>query len=116
MLFAIAVGCLEAVVFTEVNISGDKSRTASVSLLKDSWIEASREMGIDFLYCGTTKCEEQCTPSTQKMGRRPILFAEGSLEDSMSFGHRILGAKSHGIIIFTGSLHIVSAVLGHLQG
>ncbi|XP_073315465.1 dihydrofolate synthetase isoform X3 [Primulina huaijiensis] len=112
----ISVGCLEAVVFTEVNIAGDKSRTASASLLKDSWIEASREMGIDFLYSGTTKHGDQCTPSTQKRGRRPILFAEGSLEDSMSFGHRILGAKSCGVIIFTGSLHIVSAVLGRLHG
>ncbi|XP_075495306.1 dihydrofolate synthetase isoform X2 [Primulina tabacum] len=112
----ISVGCLEAVVFTEVNIAGDKSRTASASLLKDYWIEASREMGIDFLCRGTTKHGDQCTPSTQKWGRRPILFAEGSLEDSMSFGHRILGAKSCGMIIFTGSLHIVSAVLGRLQG
>ncbi|XP_073129992.1 dihydrofolate synthetase isoform X2 [Henckelia pumila] len=112
----LSVGCLEAVVFTEVDIAGDKSRTASASLLKDSWIEASREMGIDFLYRGTTKYEDQCTPSTQIRGSRPILFAEGSLEDSLSFGHRILDAKScGGIIIFTGSLHIVSAVLGHLQ-
>ncbi|KZV36446.1 putative dihydrofolate synthetase [Dorcoceras hygrometricum] len=112
----LSVGCLEAVVFTAVNIAGDKSRTASASQLRDSWIQASRDMGIDIICCGTTKHEDQCTPSTRKSGRQPILFAESSFEDSMSFGHSILHAKSCGIIVFTGSLHIVSAVLGHLQG
>ncbi|PIN08773.1 Dihydrofolate synthase [Handroanthus impetiginosus] len=47
--------CLEAVCFTEIDIAGDRFRTTSSSFLKDSWIQACREMGRSFLNCKTTK-------------------------------------------------------------
>ncbi|KAL8519214.1 hypothetical protein ACS0TY_010233 [Phlomoides rotata] len=117
----LSVGCLEAVCFTEIDIAGDRSRTTSSSSLKDSWIKACREMGGDFLDCKTAKydlIEDQHTQSTRKMGHESILFVEGSLMDSIRFGYEVLGAKSatgNGIIVVTGSLHIVSSVLGFLE-
>lgn len=116
-----AVGCLEAVCFTEIDIAGDRSRTTSSSSLKDSWIKACKEMGGDFLDCNIAKnelIENQHTLSARKMGHKPILFVAGSLIDSIRFGHEVLIAKSatrNGIIVVTGSLHIVSAVLGFLE-
>ncbi|XP_047959181.1 dihydrofolate synthetase isoform X2 [Salvia hispanica] len=114
-------GCLEAVCFTEVDIAGDRSRTTSSSLLKCSWIKACSEMDVGFLDCGTANyelIEDQFPESSRNMGSESILFVEGSLVDSIRFGHEVLGAKSasgSGIIIVTGSLHIVSAVLGCLE-
>lgn len=116
-----AVGCLEAVCFTEVDIAGDRSRTTSSSLLKCSWIKACREMDGRFLDCGTANyelIERQHLESSRKMGCESVLFVGGSLEDSIRFGHEVLGAKSairSGIVVVTGSLHIVSAVLGCLE-
>ncbi|KAG6429472.1 hypothetical protein SASPL_107523 [Salvia splendens] len=114
-------GCLEAVCFTEVDIAGDRSRTTSSSLLKCSWIKACREMDVGFLDCGAPNyelIEDQFPESSRNMGSESILFVEGSLVDSIRFGHEVLDAKSasgRGIIIVTGSLHIVSAVLGCLE-
>ncbi|KAL0403212.1 UNVERIFIED_CONTAM: Dihydrofolate synthetase [Sesamum radiatum] len=118
----LSAGCLEAVCFTEIDIAGGRSRTTSSSLLKDSWIQACTEMGCDFLDCKTAKyelIEDQHTQFEGKMGCQSIFFTEGSLMDSIRLGHEILGAKSgtqRGIIVVTGSLHIVSAVLGSLEG
>ncbi|XP_042055333.1 dihydrofolate synthetase-like [Salvia splendens] len=114
-------GCLEAVCFTEVDIAGDRSRTTSSSLLKCSWIKACREMDVGFLDCGAANyelIEDQFPESSRNMGSESILFVEGSLVDSIRFGHEVLCAKSasgSGIIVVTGSLHIVSAVLGCLE-
>lgn len=79
-------------------------------------------MGGDFLDCATSKyglIEDQHAESAGNMGSRPISIVKGSLMDSIRFGNDILTAKSgtqHGIIVVTGSLHIVSAVLGSLEG
>ncbi|KAL7108294.1 hypothetical protein ACP275_06G104000 [Erythranthe tilingii] len=110
----LSAGCLEAVCLTEINIAGERFRTTSSSSLKESWIQACGENGADFLECKTVKdelIERRCTKS--------ILFMEGSLMASIKFGNHILTAKSgskNGIIVVTGSLHIVSAVLGSLEG
>ncbi|KAL0340995.1 UNVERIFIED_CONTAM: Dihydrofolate synthetase [Sesamum radiatum] len=118
----LSAGCLEAVCFTEIDIAGDRSRTTSSSLLKDSWIQACTEMGGDFLDCKTAKynlIEDQHSQFEGKMGCQSVLFAEGSLIDSIRLGNEILSAKSgtqSGIIVVAGSLHIVSAVLGSLEG
>lgn len=112
---------MEAVCFTEIDIAGDRSRTTSSSSLKGSWIKACREMGDDFLDRKTAKyklIEDHHTQCAGKMGCESILFVEGSLMASIRFGNEVLGAKSetqNGIIVVTGSLHIVSAVLGYLE-
>ncbi|XP_057774259.1 dihydrofolate synthetase isoform X2 [Salvia miltiorrhiza] len=117
----LSLGCLEAVCFTEVDIAGHRSRTTSSSSLKCSWIKACREMGVGFLDCRTANhkwIEDQHPESSRKMGSEFILLLEGSLVDSIRFGHEVLGTTSatgNGIIVVTGSLHIVSAVLGCLE-
>ncbi|KAL6503892.1 hypothetical protein OROGR_025815 [Orobanche gracilis] len=114
--------CLEAVCFTETDIAGDRTRTTSSSLLKDIWIQVCRYNGDEFIDCKTAKYEliqDQHTQSAEKNGCRPILFIESSLMGSLRFGNEILAAKcrnQHGMIVVTGSLHIVSAVLGLLEG
>ncbi|KAL6581456.1 hypothetical protein OROMI_007379 [Orobanche minor] len=114
--------CLEAVCFTETDIAGDRTRTTSSSSLKDIWIQACRYNGGDFIDCKTAKYEliqDQHTQSAEKNGCRPVLFVESSLMGSLRFGNEILAAKCrnhHGMIVVTGSLHIVSAVLGLLEG
>ncbi|KAG8390375.1 hypothetical protein BUALT_Bualt01G0076900 [Buddleja alternifolia] len=118
----LSVGCLEAVCFTEIDIAGDRSRTTSASSLKDSWIQARRETGGDFLDCKTAKyelIEDQHTQSAENTGFRSVLFTEGSLMESLRFGNDILHGKHGtrlGIIVVTGSLHIVSAVLASFEG
>ncbi|KAL3650541.1 hypothetical protein CASFOL_006944 [Castilleja foliolosa] len=111
--------CLESVCFTEIDIAGDKTRTTSSSSLKDSWIQVCRETGVDFLDCKTAEYEYIKDQQTLSAGKKPVLFAERSLMGSLTFGNEILAAKSgnqHGIIVVTGSLHIVSAALRLLEG
>ncbi|GER49805.1 folylpolyglutamate synthase [Striga asiatica] len=118
----LSAGCLEALCFTEVDIAGDRSRTTSSTLLKDLCVQECKETGIDFIDCQTSKhepAEAQNSRCAQKNGNWPILFVEDSLMGSLRFGNKILAAKTgnqHGMIVVTGSLHIVSAVLGLLEG
>ncbi|GFP91324.1 folylpolyglutamate synthase [Phtheirospermum japonicum] len=110
---------LEAVCFTEIDIAGDKTRTTSSSSLKDFWIQACRETGGDFLDCKTAEYDLVEDQQTRLAGKKSVLLAERSLMGSLRFGNEILAAKSgnqHGIIVVTGSLHIVSAALGLLEG
>lgn len=106
----LSAGCVDAVCFTEVDIAGDKLRTTSSSFLKDTWKQACTDIGRNYLDSNTLKHESG--------GHHPILFMERSLTDSVELGNEVLGTKSgnkHGIIVFTGSLHIVSAVLGSIK-
>lgn len=113
---------LKAVLFTEVSISGDKSRTASASSLKSSWNQASRELDI----CTRTyqigehgNLRDQETHLEERLDCQGILFAEGSVMVCMKAGSQILARRTKGksgIIVVTGSLHVVSAILGSLKG
>ncbi|XP_051116415.1 dihydrofolate synthetase [Andrographis paniculata] len=114
----LSAGCLDAVCFTEVDIAGDRYRTTSSSLLKDTWIQACSVTGADFLDCKVEKYD-LTEDQEEIMGNQSILFMEGSLMASMKFGNKILCAKQgakQGILVFTGSLHIVSAILGSING
>lgn len=111
-------GQLEAVFLTEANIAGGKSRTTSASLLRDCWIQASEELGIGIVHNGPAKSnqvfKDQLTYSVSKLENGTILAAESSLTVSLKVANQILregtGIQS-GIIVVTGSLHIVSLVL-----
>ncbi|KAF5947565.1 hypothetical protein HYC85_013522 [Camellia sinensis] len=121
----LSVRKLEAIFLTEVDIAGDKARMTPASLLKDSWIQASKEAGINILDYGVTVCrkllEDQSVHSANELESKTILSAEMSLMDAMRVGNKILRARTagddqSGIIVVTGSLHIVSSVLGLIQG
>ncbi|XP_021840202.1 dihydrofolate synthetase isoform X2 [Spinacia oleracea] len=84
----------EAVFFTEVDIAGDKSRSTSALFLKDIWIKTCIEL--------------------DKM----ILAVESSLTNCLRASNRTLKARTgdqSGVIVVTGSLHIVSSVLASIH-
>lgn len=102
---------VEAIFLTEVNVGGDNIRTTSALTLRNIWIQACREVGINVLEEGNWEAEES--------EDKTIVLVEKSLEISMRQGCQILRARRRtqsGIIVVTGSLHIVSSVLGSLQG
>ena len=106
---------LEAVFLTEVNIAGDRSRTTPATLLKDCWVQASKEAGINILDNGVA--ESVCSGSETES--RTVLSAESSLLASMHAGNQILRATNgnqQGIVVVTGALHVVSMVLRLLPG
>ncbi|KAI8540455.1 hypothetical protein RHMOL_Rhmol09G0265000 [Rhododendron molle] len=113
---------LEAVFLTEVDIAGDKSRMTSASVLKDCWIQASKEVGVDIVDDGVedfhSSLDDQSVHSVVKPESKTILATESSLKISMRVGNQILRARmgdQPGIIVVTGSLHIVSSVLRSIK-
>ncbi|XVE64334.1 hypothetical protein DITRI_Ditri07aG0093400 [Diplodiscus trichospermus] len=112
---------LEAVFLTEADIAGGTSRTTSASFLRDRWMQASKELGINVLHDGMTECRElfegKFNCSTKDSEHEIIVAAEKSLSDSLRFANRILRERTQnrpGIVVVTGSLHIVSLVLASL--
>lgn len=118
----LAVKGLDAVLFTEVSIAGDKSRTTSIASLRGSWIQASKGIGIHTLNYRIGEHEhymDQEIHPDERLDCQGILFAEGSLKACLKSGCQILARRTKsqsGIIVITGSLHVVSAVLGSLNG
>lgn len=107
---------LEAVFLTEVNIAGDKCRTASALLLKDSWSKVCMDLGIEFVHIETIdnlhSLDASVNPSLNSS--KLILTADSSIPNCLKAAHRILKARTgeqSGMIVVTGSLHIVSSVL-----
>ncbi|KAJ6677269.1 FOLYLPOLYGLUTAMATE SYNTHASE-RELATED [Salix viminalis] len=103
---------LEAVFLTEADIAGAKSRTTPASLLRDYWIQASEELGIDTLHDGTEKNRDSLEEN------KIILVTEKSPEVAMRAANETLGRRAgnhSSVIVVTGSLHIVSSLLASLQ-
>ncbi|KAF7816726.1 dihydrofolate synthetase isoform X1 [Senna tora] len=115
---------VETVVLTEAAIAGGVTRTTSAALLKDSWIQASEELGIGIVHDGMVEYKEllkdQTVSSVRNMHEgRIILATETSLNSCLRNTDRILRRNTgdeRGIIVITGSLHIVSVVLANLVG
>ncbi|XP_076942527.1 dihydrofolate synthetase-like [Bidens hawaiensis] len=106
---------LDAIILTEVSIAGDRYRTASLSLLRDSWIQVSNELGIKLSEYGGEEYEELLkNQSGKSVEHSTLLFSSGSVVESMRIGDTILKSKGSdrpGLFVVTGSLHIVSSVL-----
>ncbi|XP_022764203.1 dihydrofolate synthetase-like isoform X2 [Durio zibethinus] len=113
---------LEAVFLTEADIAGGTSRTTSASVLRDRWMQASRELGIKILHDRMAECrelfEDKFICSTRDSEREIIVAADYSLSDSLRFANQILRERTQngpGILVVTGSLHIVSLLLASLN-
>ncbi|KAL4384771.1 hypothetical protein GQ457_15G002570 [Hibiscus cannabinus] len=108
---------VDAVFLTEVDIAGGTSRTTSASVLRDRWVKASRELAInDRKYRELFK--DNFSFSTKDSKQEPILLVEESLSDSLRFANQFLRARTRngsGILVVTGSLHIVAKVLASLN-
>ncbi|GLU09066.1 hypothetical protein SLE2022_259430 [Rubroshorea leprosula] len=115
-------GQLEAVFLTEANIAGGKSRTTAAPLLRDCWLQASKELGINVLHDRTAEYgglfKDKLISSAMEFRDGLVLVAENSLAVSLDVANQILQERSAnrtGILVVTGSLHIVSSVLGSLN-
>ncbi|KAL9666845.1 hypothetical protein QQ045_001189 [Rhodiola kirilowii] len=108
---------LDAVFFTEVDIAGSKTRTTPSSLLMDYWIQACEGSGINLLVNHDMSLENPKN-SCEESIHKTILSIESSLLNAMRSGHDLFRAKGKhgkGIIVVTGSLHIVSSVLSFVR-
>ncbi|XP_074281782.1 dihydrofolate synthetase-like isoform X4 [Silene latifolia] len=110
----------EAVLLTEVNIAGGNSRIASEVLLRDVWTKACSELGVKFTHediIDDLKLLDASDRSTATSGE--MILATGSpVLSCLRAGHKILQArtgKKPGIIVVTGSLHIISSVLSSIN-
>ncbi|KAI9161448.1 hypothetical protein LWI28_017580 [Acer negundo] len=113
---------LDAIFLTEAEVAGGKTRITSASLLRDHWIQASKELDINILHDGMAEyrklLEDQSIDSMMASEHRTVLAAEDSLAVSMKFANQILKRRARnqsGILVVTGSLHIVSSVLDSLH-
>lgn len=115
---------VKSVILTEAAIAGGVTRTTSATFLKDSWIQASEELSIEIVHDGMAEYRELVNDETVSCVRdlhdgKTILASEACLKSCLKTTDRILrrviGAE-RGIIVITGSLHIVSSVLGNLVG
>ncbi|TYH41134.1 hypothetical protein ES332_D12G295400v1 [Gossypium tomentosum] len=113
---------LEAVFLTEADIAGGTSRTTSATALRDCWMQASRELGIEVIHDRMTRYrelfEDNFISSTRDSKHETIVAAQNSLSDSLRFANQILRERTRnelGILVVTGSLHIVSLVLASLN-
>ncbi|RDX58328.1 Dihydrofolate synthetase, partial [Mucuna pruriens] len=109
---------VETVLLTEAAIAGGATRTTPASLLRDSWIKASDEHGIEIVHDGMTEyselLKEQPVGSENNFGDgKTILAIEPSLMGCLRTAQKILTRRGDekGVIVFTGSLHIAASVL-----
>ncbi|XP_021616708.1 dihydrofolate synthetase isoform X2 [Manihot esculenta] len=114
---------LEAVFLTEADIAGGKSRTTTASLLRDYWLQASGELGINPLHDGMAEYQQllknQFIYPDKELEGRIILLTEKSLEHSLRVANDFLEGRTKNqsrVLVVTGSLHIVSSVLARLRG
>lgn len=116
----------EIVLLTEVSIAGGKSRIASASTLKDVWIRAALDLGIDFVDLGMIDhgktVEGHHNDSRGTSGRSPAVLVVrhiASVTDSIKVAARLLqsrvGNKPGSLVVATGSLHVVSSVLSDVH-
>ncbi|KAK7385032.1 hypothetical protein VNO78_30739 [Psophocarpus tetragonolobus] len=113
---------VDTVLLTEAAIAGAVTRTTPTSLLRDSWIKASDELGIGIVHDGMAEyselLKEQPIGSERNLGDgKTILATESSLKGCLRTANKILSRRGNekGVIVFTGSLHIAASVLKHLQ-
>ncbi|KAI3725706.1 hypothetical protein L1987_65498 [Smallanthus sonchifolius] len=114
----LAVKQVDGVILTEVSIAGDRFRTASLPLLRDRWIQASDELGIKFCEYGVEEYNDllktQSGKCVDELHDSTLLFSSRSVLESLRIGDKILKSKGTdrpGLLVVTGSLHIVSSVL-----
>ncbi|GJZ15670.1 dihydrofolate synthetase [Tanacetum coccineum] len=90
----LAVKKLDAILLTEVSIAGDQYRTASLSLLRDRWIQASKELGIRFSESGAEAYSKLLKDqSAEQINNSTLLLSSSSLSESMRIGDEILRSK-----------------------
>ncbi|KAH9677356.1 Dihydrofolate synthetase [Citrus sinensis] len=112
---------LDSVILTEADVAGGKARVTPASLLRDRWIQASEELGIITVHNGMAEYREmfddQLVTSLTVLEHKTLLATSKSFALSMKMAYQILRRVENqpGILVVTGSLHIVSSVLASLH-
>ncbi|CAD6269890.1 unnamed protein product [Miscanthus lutarioriparius] len=121
----------DVVLLTEASIAGGTSRAMPASSLKDVWIVAARDRGIEYEDIGGISAGAETpehiggdllgSPSSSS-GRKPMVI--GCQDEGAPFSSNLIIAASQllesrgrappGLICVTGSLHLVGAVLQQL--
>ncbi|KAF5176031.1 Dihydrofolate synthetase [Thalictrum thalictroides] len=108
----------KAVILTEVGIAGDRARMTPATLLKDVWLQAALELGIDVTDIWMETDEkfqvEQSGCSPEKVKTTTTITIGASVEESMKIADHILRlgkVDRPRLVVVTGSLHIVSHAL-----
>ena len=114
----------EMVLLTEVSIAGGKSRSTPASTLKDAWVRTAADLGVDTMDLGIIDEEKSLhslVSSHSRTNSESIMLAACpnlSVCDSIKFADRLLKSRERGkpgLIVVTGSLHIVSSVLADIS-
>ncbi|XP_010671519.1 dihydrofolate synthetase isoform X2 [Beta vulgaris subsp. vulgaris] len=106
--------------FAKELLMGDKSRSASALFLKDVWTKTCKELGTEYIYKDSVEYLKQLDASVHSIGKsnKMTITAESSITNCLKAGNRILKARvgeQPGIVVVTGSLHIVSSMLATIQ-
>ncbi|XP_068665205.1 dihydrofolate synthetase [Aristolochia californica] len=117
----------EVVLLTEASVVGSRSRVTPASSLKEVWVQAASELGIRTLDSVEKGQEKQAShgrysistgSSEHKIVLRTCCPTE-SAKDTLVLASELLRSQAQdesGLVVVTGSLHIVSLVLTMLHG
>ena len=121
----------DVVLLTEASIAGGTSRAMPASSLKEVWIAAARDHGIECVDIGGVSGAEAPehigdllgSPSSSSGRKPPMVIGcqdEGPFSSNLIIAASRLLEKSRGrahpgLICVTGSLHLVGAVLQQLE-
>lgn len=106
----------DLVLLTEVNIAGGKSRAISAVDLKEIWIQAAQDIGIDVFDLGVISPELEEVPDRS----RPVfaVCSNAPIKDRIALASKLIQAREKrdepGLVCVTGSLHVVSSLLSVL--
>lgn len=89
----------------------------SASVLKDVWVKTSKDLGIDFVDIGIIDDEK----SNKEPNCKNMMLAtceSTSIIDSIKHAAQLLKSRSKdhpGLIVVTGSLHLVASLLAAIK-
>ncbi|CAN6168721.1 unnamed protein product [Urochloa humidicola] len=122
----------DVVLLTEASIAGGASRAMPAPSLKEIWMAAARDLGINCMDIGTISGAETpehianlATSSSSFAGKPTVMIG---CQDETPFSCDLIraatqliqesrggGDTSSGLVCVTGSLHVVATVLQHLE-
>ncbi|GJN35560.1 hypothetical protein PR202_gb24348 [Eleusine coracana subsp. coracana] len=117
----------DVVLLTEASIAGGSSRAMPASSLKEIWIAAAQEQGVDYVDIGTVsgmetpECISNLAVSSSGSGKPMLIGCQDAPFscDLVKVASHLLesrgaGCAAPGLICVTGSLHLVASVLQQL--
>ncbi|KAJ4818404.1 Folylpolyglutamate synthase [Rhynchospora pubera] len=107
----------DVVLLTEVTVAGGKSRSISALDLKDIWMKAAQDVGIDIFDLDVISPELEEVPNTS----RPVfaVCSNTPIRNIIAVASKLIQTRGKrdesGLVCVTGSLHLVSSLLSILH-